>query len=207
MTGQLSDAELLIASCADPAAFAELYERSSWSILGYFYRRTWDPHVSANLVADTCAAAWLRRGTYRELDGSPNAWLFGITRRELGATGAVAGSSSVLSSVSASKSHTWGNDSIERIEEMVDAQAFREELEAALKRLSASERGAVQFRLMRQVCPWSGHVSPNKTCSRPPRPSRSVVWREGFTVSSRSATHSAAEQRDVFESYQDPCTG
>lgn len=124
-----------------------------------------------------------------------------------GATGAVAGSSSVLSSVSASKSHTWGNDSIERIEEMVDAQAFREELEAALKRLSASERGAVQFRLMRQVCPWSGHVSPNKTCSRPPRPSRSVVWREGFTVSSRSATRSAAEQRDVFESYQDPCTG
>lgn len=84
MTGQQSDAELLIASCADPAAFAELYERSSGSILGYFYRRTWDPHVSANLVADTCAAAWLRRDTYRELDGSPNAWLFGIARRELG---------------------------------------------------------------------------------------------------------------------------
>lgn len=148
MTGRQSDAELLIASRDDPTAFAELYERSSESILGYFYRRTWDPRASADLVAETFAAAWLRRGTYRERDGSPNAWLFGIAKRELGRYRRRRKIEFRAVKHLGVEVPQLGNDSIERIEEMVDAQAFRGELEDALKRLSASERNAVQLRVI-----------------------------------------------------------
>jgi RNA polymerase sigma-70 factor, ECF subfamily len=148
VTGQQSDAEWLIASRDDPVAFTELYERSSESILGYFYRRTWDPHASADLLAETFAAAWLRRGTYRERDGSPNAWLFGIAKRELGRYRRRRKIELRAIKRLGIQVPQLGNDSIERIEEMVDARAFREELEAALKRLSGSERDAVQLRVI-----------------------------------------------------------
>ena len=148
MTGQQSDAELLIASRESPVAFAELYERSSESILGYFYRRTWDPHASADLIAETFAAAWLQRGTYRERKGSANAWLFGIAKRELGRYRRRRKIEFRAVKRLGVEVPQLGNDSIERIEEMVDAQAFRTELEAALKRLSESERDAVQLRVI-----------------------------------------------------------
>ncbi len=148
MTGQQSDAELLVASRENPAAFAELYERSSESILGYFYRRTWDPHASADLVAETFAAAWLRRGTYKEQKGSANAWLFGIARRELGRYRRRRKIEFRAAKRLGIDVPHLGNDSIERIEEMVDARTFRTELEAALKTLSAAERDAVQLRVI-----------------------------------------------------------
>lgn len=90
MAGRHSDAELLIASRDDPTAFAELYERSSESILGYFYRRTWDPHASADLVAETFAAAWLRRGTYREQDVLSSDSSFTLARVTRGPIGFIA---------------------------------------------------------------------------------------------------------------------
>ena len=148
MTGHQSDAELLIASREDLAAFAEMYERSSESILGYFYRRTWDPHTSADLVAETFAAAWLQCGTYKERKGSANAWLFGIAKRELGRCRRRRKIEfRAVKRLGVDVPHL-GNDSIERIEEMVDAQAFRGDLEAALKRLSDAERDAVQLRVI-----------------------------------------------------------
>ncbi|MDH3730323.1 MAG: RNA polymerase sigma factor [Acidimicrobiia bacterium] len=146
--GERSDAELPMASRDDLAAFAEMYERSSDEILAYFYRRTWDPHVSADLVAETFAAAWLRRGTYRGRDGSPVPWLFGIAKRELGRYRRRRKIEFRAVRRLGIQVPQLGNDSVERIEQMVDARAFRGELVAALKRLSASERDAVQLRVI-----------------------------------------------------------
>jgi len=148
VTGERSDGELPMASGDDLAAFTEMYERSSAEILAYFYRRTWDPHVSADLVAETFAAAWLRRGTYRGREGAPVAWLFGIAKRELGRYRRQRRIEFRAVKRLRIQVPQLGNDSVERIEEMVDASAFRAELVAALRRLSASERDAVRLRVI-----------------------------------------------------------
>jgi RNA polymerase sigma-70 factor (ECF subfamily) len=137
-----------MASIDDLAAFTEMYKRSSEEILAYFYRRTWDPHVSADLVAETFATAWLRRGTYRGRDGAPVAWLFGIAKRELGRYRRRRKIEFRAVKRLGIQVPQLGNESVERIEEMLDAQAFRAELGAAMKQLSASERDAVQFRVI-----------------------------------------------------------
>jgi RNA polymerase sigma-70 factor (ECF subfamily) len=54
-----SDAELLIASRDDPAAFRELYDRWAERLLAYFYRRVLDPEVAADLLAETFAVAFV----------------------------------------------------------------------------------------------------------------------------------------------------
>ena len=53
----LTDAQLLAATRSDPEAFARFYERYERSIVGYFMRRTADPELTADLTAETFAAA------------------------------------------------------------------------------------------------------------------------------------------------------
>jgi hypothetical protein len=57
----VTDAELLVASRHDPAAFRELYDRWAERLLAYFYRRVFDPEVAADLLAETFAVAFERR--------------------------------------------------------------------------------------------------------------------------------------------------
>jgi hypothetical protein len=67
-----TDAELLIASRDDPHAFRELYDRWADKLLAYFYRRTLDPEVAGDLLAETFAVAFARRGRFRDV-GRPGA--------------------------------------------------------------------------------------------------------------------------------------
>jgi DNA-directed RNA polymerase specialized sigma24 family protein len=78
-----TDAELLIASRDDPHAFRELYDRWADKLLAYFYRRTLDPEVAGDLLAETFAVAFERRRRFRDI-GRPGAtWLYGIAAKEL----------------------------------------------------------------------------------------------------------------------------
>jgi RNA polymerase sigma factor (sigma-70 family) len=82
--GMTTDAALLTAACADPAAFSELYGRYVEGVHGYFARRTGDEHAAFDLTAETFAQAWLMRARFRdEADGSAGPWLFGIARNVL----------------------------------------------------------------------------------------------------------------------------
>ena len=56
-----TDAELLIASRDDVAAFRELYDRWADRLLAYFYRRVLDAEVAGDLLAETFAVAFERR--------------------------------------------------------------------------------------------------------------------------------------------------
>jgi DNA-directed RNA polymerase specialized sigma24 family protein len=56
-----TDAEVLIASRDDPRAFRELYDRWADKLLACFYRRTLEPEVAADLLAETFAVAVARR--------------------------------------------------------------------------------------------------------------------------------------------------
>ena len=148
MTDPRSDSELLIASRTDPAAFAVLYERWSERVLGYFYRRTWDPQASADLLAETFAAAWLRRMEFSDKGKPGSRWLFGIAKRELGRYRRRQGVRFRAVARLGVDVPPLGNDSIDRIEEMVDADAFRTELTSALSKLSDTDREAIRLRVI-----------------------------------------------------------
>ena len=83
MPGTPTDAELIIASRRDPAAFRELYDRWADPLLAYFYRRVLDPEVAADLLAETFAVAFERRRRFRNLGRPGEAWLYGIAAKEL----------------------------------------------------------------------------------------------------------------------------
>ncbi len=76
-----SDAALVRAAYADPAAFRELYDRYADRIHGFHLARTGDTDAAFDLTAETFAQAWLNRKRFRdEANGSAGPWLFGIAR-------------------------------------------------------------------------------------------------------------------------------
>ena len=76
-----SDEELLAGH--DPASFELFYARHVDDLLGFFSRRTRDAELSADLTAETFAAALLGRRRFRPEAGAANAWLFGIAMKKL----------------------------------------------------------------------------------------------------------------------------
>jgi RNA polymerase sigma factor (sigma-70 family) len=76
-----SDEDLLAAS--DGASFELFYRRYAERMLGYFARRTGDAELTADLAAETFAAALTSRRRYRREAGIASAWLFGIASKKL----------------------------------------------------------------------------------------------------------------------------
>ena len=72
----------------DPAAgggataeFERLYRANVDAVTAYFARRSADPHVVADLTADTFVAVITSLETFDPRKGTPRAWVFGIARR------------------------------------------------------------------------------------------------------------------------------
>jgi RNA polymerase sigma factor (sigma-70 family) len=63
------------------AAFERLYRANVEAVTGYFARRSADPHVVADLTADTFVAVITGFGTFDPRKGTVRAWVFGIARR------------------------------------------------------------------------------------------------------------------------------
>lgn len=79
-----SDADLLLASDKDAAAFRALYDRYTEQINGYHLRRCRDEQAALDLTAETFAQAWCARRAFRDqADGSAGPWLYGIARNVL----------------------------------------------------------------------------------------------------------------------------
>ena len=145
---QAADAEVLAASVQDPERFGVLVRRWSGPLLRYFHRRTFDTETSLDLVAETLAIAFERRARYRKTDAPASAWLFGIARRELGRYRR-------RHSVRLRAVRRLGLEvprlddvSLERIDELVDAESFRTALRDALEQLSDKQREAIRLRVL-----------------------------------------------------------
>ena len=79
-----SDEDLLAATRRDPRAFGEFYARHERAVFRYFYRRTGDVEVAADLSAECFAAALIVCERFRPGGAPAVAWLFGIARNILG---------------------------------------------------------------------------------------------------------------------------
>lgn len=146
-----SDAELIVASRTDPETFRLLYDRWAARLLAYFYRRTLDPEVAADLLAETFAVAFARRRSFRDTGRAGGAWLYGIASKELSHW------------VRRQQVHTRAlrrlgaqrpeldDDSVARIEELVDAATYRPVLTDALAQITEPERAAVRLRVVDEL--------------------------------------------------------
>lgn len=79
----LTDAELLALSLSEPEAFGVFYQRHERMVFGYFMRHTRDVEVSADLTAETFAAALVARRRFRDGPEPASAWLIGIAHHKL----------------------------------------------------------------------------------------------------------------------------
>jgi RNA polymerase sigma factor (sigma-70 family) len=146
-----TDAELLIASREDPRAFRELYDRWADRLLAYFYRRTLDPEVAGDLLAETFAVAFERRRRFRDVGKPGGAWLYGIAAKELAHW--FRRQAVELKAVRrlAIEVPPLDEDSIARIEALADMDAHRSALAAALDRIGPGERAAVELRVVEEL--------------------------------------------------------
>ncbi len=146
-----SDAELILASGQDPAAFRELYDRWAERLLAYFFRRVLDAEVAADLLAETFAVAYERRGRFRDIGRPGGAWLYGIAGKEvlhyfrrrtveLRATRRLGLERPELDT-----------ESVAQIEALVDADQLRASLATAMKGMSDAERDAVKLRVVGEL--------------------------------------------------------
>jgi RNA polymerase sigma-70 factor (ECF subfamily) len=147
----VTDAELIVASRRDPQAFRRLYDRWAERLLAYFYRRTFDAEVAADLLAETFAVAYERRAKFRDVGKPGGAWLYGIAAKELGHWYR-------RQAVERRAIHRLGlevplldEESIARIEALADVTALRDALDGALRRMSATDRAAVELRVVKEL--------------------------------------------------------
>ena len=146
-----TDAELLIASRHDPRAFRELYDRWADALLAYFYRRVLDPEVAADLLAETFAVAFERRRRFRDVGKPGGAWLYGIAARELSHWFRRQEVERRAARRLGLERPALDDESIARIESLVDLNEHRAALTAALNRIGEGERVAVQLRVVEEL--------------------------------------------------------
>jgi RNA polymerase sigma factor (sigma-70 family) len=133
-------------------AFLTLYERDAERVLVFFTRRTLDVEVALDLTAETFAQAWrgwsrVRVDNVEEVQG----WLFTIARRQLGRylrRGRV--ERRALSQIGLSVPALDSDDIVE-VERAADLAALRSTLGVELRKLSETQREALQLRIVDEL--------------------------------------------------------
>ncbi len=147
----MTDAELILASRSDPAKFRELYDRLADDLLAYFHRRVLDAEVAADLLAETFAVAFERRARFKDRGRPGGAWVYGIAAKEL---------SHWFRSQEVERRAVrrlgievprLDEESIARIESLVDAAEHRDALAEALAQMTGGERRAVELRVVGEL--------------------------------------------------------
>lgn len=146
-----SDAQLILASGQDPAAFRELYDRWAEPLLAYFYRRVFDAEVAADLLADTFVVAYERRGRFRDVGRPGAAWLYGIASKELSHYFRRRSVERRATERMGLERPELDADSIARIEALAEVDELRSSLADALDQMSGAERAAVQLRVVGEL--------------------------------------------------------
>jgi RNA polymerase sigma factor (sigma-70 family) len=152
MSGQRrrSDAELLAAASRDPEAFGELYDRYAGPAFGWARRAGLGEADALDLVAELFAQAWVSRGRFRPPDdGRAAGWLYGIARNLVAAQrrrGRID---------QAARRRLGMPLAVEPVDdaavERVDAAASRRTLKGAMDDLPATQRAAVEMRVVGEL--------------------------------------------------------
>ena len=146
-----ADADLLRGTRADPELFGEFFDRHYQDVVQYFWLRTADAEVSADLTAETFAAALEGLERFDERRGTASAWLFGIADKQLRQwlrRGRVDRRSRDRLHLDPIRFDERG---YERVEALRDIGRMVEPLAAALAALPDNLRRAVELRVLDQL--------------------------------------------------------
>jgi RNA polymerase sigma factor (sigma-70 family) len=146
--GELDDGDLLTLSARHPEAFGAFYRRHATELLAYIARRTLDPDVAAELVAETFAEAFASRASYRDLGEGGGPWLYGIARHQLGRYFRRGAVDARARSRLGLPERALSPEDHERVEELADLTALRDAVREAFGHLPRGERHAVQARVV-----------------------------------------------------------
>jgi RNA polymerase sigma factor (sigma-70 family) len=126
------------------AEFERLYRANVDAVTAYFARRSGDPHVVADLTADTFVAVITGFGTFDPRKGTTRAWVFGIARR-------------VYASYCEAYSHEQHRvqrlagrrdldpDEVEELLDRIDAERAGRALLSGLATLAARDRAVIEL--------------------------------------------------------------
>lgn len=146
--GNVADAQLLArATRGDADAFAQLFDRHASPIRAWLRLQTHDPQAAADLLSETFAQAWAHRARFRDhASGSAAPWLFGIARNLLAdwrRRGRVETAARQKLGMRARV------DAVEPLGALDDE--LTPELEAALAALPATQRAALELRVLNDL--------------------------------------------------------
>ena len=135
----------------DAAAISRLYRAHAAPMLAFFMRRTLDPEVAVDLVADTFVGAIAARSSFRgKTDDEVAAWLYAIARHRLAdfrRRGRV--QRQALKRVGFQR-RGLTDPEYERIERLAELGELREQVAAGLNGLSDEQRRAVTLRIVEE---------------------------------------------------------
>jgi RNA polymerase sigma-70 factor (ECF subfamily) len=133
----------------DPSDFAVLYERHAAELLAFFVRRTFDPDVAVDLVAETFAIAFEDRRRFRGEDtAGARAWLYGIGHHRLALwfrRGRIERRAVARLSV---ERRALTEAEYDRIEDLASSRELRERLRVEFDGLVSEHRDAVRLRVV-----------------------------------------------------------
>jgi RNA polymerase sigma-70 factor (ECF subfamily) len=133
----------------DSNDFATLYDRHSAELLSFFVRRTYDPEVGVDLLAETFAVAFKDRREFRgEDEAAARAWLYGIARHRLAMyfrRGRVERRAVARLGV---ERRALTEPEYDRIEELAASSELRERLATALDGLVVEQRDVLRLRVV-----------------------------------------------------------
>jgi RNA polymerase sigma-70 factor (ECF subfamily) len=126
------------------AAFERLYRANVEAVTSYFARRTADPHVVADLTADTFVTVITSFGSFDPAKGTARAWLFGIARHVYAAHCEASGQHQDRLQRLAGR-RELAPDQIEELLDRIDAERAGRDLVTGLSSLSDRDRALVEL--------------------------------------------------------------
>jgi RNA polymerase sigma factor (sigma-70 family) len=135
----------------DADAISRLYRAHAAGMLGFFMRRTFDPEVAVDLVADTFVVAVASRDSFRgNTDEEAVGWLYGIARHRLANYLRHGRVERRALERAGFQRRALTDPEYERIEELAGLGELRDQVAAGLDRLPAEHRTALQLRVVEE---------------------------------------------------------
>lgn len=130
---------------------AELYDRYAEAILAFVVRRTWDPEVAVDILADTFAVALESRQRFRGCEpDAAGAWLYGIARHRLADHYRRDGAQRRALARLGIERRPLTDVEYERIEELAGSRELRDRVAEELDALPIDQREAVRLRVVEE---------------------------------------------------------